>query len=155
KLAGTPTVISRLVQRLAAVAGEAHWNRARARGTKYLAWARALDRPAEAQRIEKPAPKPPRAPRPTALPVTDIDTGLRAPYPLYPNPIPKLREPAPIALPPGAADRGIVTPAALSDFTKRFATGLPADPGGALIAIGAKHFEALEDYPEARAFWWP
>src|SRR5262249_35190512 len=44
---------------------------------------------------------------------------------------------------------------ALSDFTKRFATGLSADPAGALIAIGAKHFEALEDYPEARAFWWP
>src|SRR5262249_2298877 len=33
KLAGAPTVISRLVQRLAAVAGEEHWNGARARGT--------------------------------------------------------------------------------------------------------------------------
>src|SRR5262249_58400302 len=54
-----------------------------------------------------------------------------------------------------AADRGIVIHAALSDFTKAFATGLPADPAGALIDIGAKHFEALEDYPEARAFWWP
>src|SRR5262249_4321790 len=63
KLAGAPTVISRLVQRLAAVAGEEHWNGARARGTKYLAWARALDRPAEVKRIEKPAPKPPRAAR--------------------------------------------------------------------------------------------
>src|SRR5262249_17493340 len=38
KLAGAPTVISRFVQRLAAVAGEEHWNRARARGAKYLAW---------------------------------------------------------------------------------------------------------------------
>src|SRR6266700_3599609 len=66
KLAGAPTVISRLVQRLAAVAGEEHWNRARARGAKYLAWARALDRPAEVKRIEKPAPKPPRAARPSA-----------------------------------------------------------------------------------------
>src|SRR5262249_37609116 len=43
KLAGAPTVTSRFVQRLAAVAGEEPWNRARARGAKYLAWARALD----------------------------------------------------------------------------------------------------------------
>jgi ATP-dependent helicase/nuclease subunit B len=155
KLAGAPTVISRLVQRLAAVAGEEHWNRARARGTKYLAWARALDRPAEVKRIEKPAPKPPRAARPTALSVTDIENWLRDPYTIYAKHILKLRELDPIDLPPGAADRGIVIHAALSDFTKRFATGLPADPAGALIEIGAKHFEALEDYPEARAFWWP
>jgi ATP-dependent helicase/nuclease subunit B len=155
KLAGAPTVISRFVQRLAAVAGEEHWNRARARGTKYLAWARALDRPAEVKRIDKPAPKPPRAARPSALSVTDIENWLRDPYTIYAKHILKLRELDPIDLPPGAADRGIVIHAALSDFTKAFATGLPADPAGALIDIGAKHFETLEDYPEARAFWWP
>jgi ATP-dependent helicase/nuclease subunit B len=155
KLAGAPTVISRFVQRLAAVAGEEHWSRARARGTKYLAWARALDRPAEVKRIEKPAPKPPRAARPSALSVTDIENWLRDPYTIYAKHILKLRELDPIDLPPGAADRGIVIHAALSDFTKAFATGLPADPAGALIDIGAKHFATLEDYPEARAFWWP
>jgi len=155
KLAGAPTVISRFVQRLAAVAGEEHWTLARARGTKYLAWARALDRPAEVKRIEKPAPKPPRAARPTALSVTDIENWLRDPYTIYAKHILKLRELDPIDLPPGAADRGIVIHAALSDFTKAFATGLPADPAGALIDIGAKHFATLEDYPEARAFWWP
>src|SRR6266446_256796 len=155
KLAGAPTVISRFVQRLAAVAGEEHWDRARARGTKYLAWARALDRPAEVKRIEKPAPKPPRAARPSALSVTDIENWLRDPYTIYAKHILKLRELDPIDLPPGAADRGIVIHAALSDFTKAFATGLPADPAGALIEIGAKHFATLEDYPEARAFWWP
>jgi ATP-dependent helicase/nuclease subunit B len=155
KLAGAPTVTSRFVQRLAAVAGEAHWNRARARGTKYLAWARALDRPAEVKRIEKPAPKPPRAARPSALSVTDIENWLRDPYTIYAKHILKLRELDPIDLPPGAADRGIVIHAALSDFTKAFAAALPADPAAALIDIGAKHFATLEDYPEARAFWWP
>src|SRR5215469_4300590 len=155
KLAGAPTVISRLVQRLAAVAGDEHWNRARARGTTYLAWARALDRPAEVKRIEKPAPKPPRAARSNALSVTDIENWLRDPYTIYAKHILKLRELDPIDLPPGAADRGIVIHAALSDFTKAFAAALPADPAGALIDIGAKHFATLEDYPEARAFWWP
>jgi ATP-dependent helicase/nuclease subunit B len=45
KLAGTPTVISRFVQRLAAVAGEHRWEQAREKGRTYLAWARALDHP--------------------------------------------------------------------------------------------------------------
>src|SRR6516225_4964063 len=146
KLAGTPTVTSRFVQRLAAVAGDEHWNRA---------WARTLDRPAEVKRIEKPAPKPPRAARPSALSVTDIENWLRDPYTIYAKHILKLRELDPIDLPPGAADRGIVIHGALSDFTKAFAAALPADPAAALIDIGAKHFATLEDYPEARAFWWP
>ena len=44
KIAGTPTVPSRFIQRLAAVAG-ARWQSAVARGDTYLAWARELDRP--------------------------------------------------------------------------------------------------------------
>jgi ATP-dependent helicase/nuclease subunit B len=155
KLAGTPTVTSRFVQRLAAVAGEERWNRARAHGANYLAWARALDHPAEIKRIDKPAPRPPRAARPTALSVTDIENWLRDPYTIYAKHILKLRELDPVDMPPGAADRGIVIHGALSEFTKTFAAGLPADPAAALIEIGAKHFATLEDYPEARAFWWP
>jgi ATP-dependent helicase/nuclease subunit B len=155
KLAGAPTVPSRFVQRLAAVAGEPRWEQARERGRRYLAWARALDHPAAIRRIEKPMPKPPRAARPTALSVTEIESWLRDPYTIYAKHILKLRELDPVDLAPGAADRGIVIHAALSEFTKTFAGGLPADPATALIAIGAKHFALLEDYPEARAFWWP
>jgi ATP-dependent helicase/nuclease subunit B len=148
-------VTSRFVQRLAAVAGEARWGRARANGARYVAWARALDRPADVKRIDKPEPKPPRAARPTALSVTDIENWLRDPYTIYAKHILKLRELDAVDLPPGAADRGIVIHGALSEFTKTFAAGLPADPAAALIEIGQKHFAALEDYPEARAFWWP
>jgi ATP-dependent helicase/nuclease subunit B len=155
KLAGAPTVTSRFVQRLAAVAGEARWSRARANGARYVAWARALDRPAEVKRIDKPEPRPPRAARPTALSVTDIENWLRDPYTIYAKHILKLRELDAVDLPPGAADRGIVIHGALSEFTKTFAAGLPTDPAAALIEIGQKHFAALEDYPEARAFWWP
>ena len=155
KLAGTPTVPSRFVQRLAAVAGEQRWQEVCARGARYLAWARALDRPAEVKRVDKPMPRPPRAARPTGLSVTDIENWLRDPYTIYAKHILKLRELDAVDLPPGAADRGIVIHAALSDFTKTFAAALPADPAAALIDIGRKHFATLEDYPEARAFWWP
>ena len=50
---------------------------------------------------------------------------------------------------------GTVIHGALSEFTKSFAAALPPDPAAALIEIGAKHFAALDDYPEARALWWP
>src|SRR5260370_37830054 len=43
----------------------------------------------------------------------------------------------------------------MSHLSRAFETVMPADPAGALIEIGAKHFATLEDYPEARAFWWP
>jgi ATP-dependent helicase/nuclease subunit B len=155
RLAGAPTVPSRFLQRLAAVAGEAGWDRVRANGAKYLAWARALDQPTRVKRIERPAPKPLRAARPTALSVTDIETWLRDPYSLYAKHILRLRELDPVDAPPGAADRGIVIHGALSEFTRTFEAALPDDPARALIEIGRRHFAALEDYPEARAFWWP
>jgi ATP-dependent helicase/nuclease subunit B len=155
KLAGTPTVASRFVQRLAAVAGEECWKEVRASGAKYVAWARALDRPIEVRRAPRPAPKPPRAARPAALSVTDVENWLRDPYTIYAKHILDLRELDAVDLAPGAAYRGIVIHGALSEFTKSFAAGLPRDPAGALIEIGARHFAALQDYPEARAFWWP
>ena len=155
KLAGTPTVTSRFVQRLAAVAGDERWNGARRRGERYLDWARALDRPVDVQPIRRPTPKPPREARPSALSVTDIESWLRDPYTIYAKHILKLRELDAVDLIPGAADRGIVIHGALSEFTKTFAAALPEDPEEALLAIGRKRFAALDDYPEARAFWWP
>jgi len=155
KLAGAPTVTSRFVQRLAAVAGEARWTEVRKRGQRYLDWARALDRPAQIQRIARPAPRPPREARPLALSVTDIEHWLRDPYTIFARYILDLRELDPVDLAPGAADRGIVIHGAIGEFTKQFADALPADPLAELLALGRKHFAPLVDYPEARAFWWP
>jgi ATP-dependent helicase/nuclease subunit B len=152
---GAPTVISRFVQRVAAVAGDERWSRVCRDGKQYIDWARTLDHAAEPRRIRKPAPKPPRAARPTALSVTDIESWLRDPYTIYAKYILGLRELEPVDLPPGAADRGIVIHGALSEFTRSFAAALPNDPAGALLEIGNRHFATLEDYPEARALWWP
>jgi ATP-dependent helicase/nuclease subunit B len=154
KLAGTPTVTSRFVQRLAAVAGN-RWNEVRRRGDNYLRWARAIDAPDTVRRIKKPAPRPPRAARPLTLSVTDIENWLRDPYTIYARYILDLREIDPLDLTPGASDRGILIHGALGEFTTTFASGLPDNPEAALIEIGRKHFAALDDYPEARAFWWP
>ena len=154
KIAGSPTVPSRFVQRLAAVAGE-RWKAARERGDRYLGWGRALDRPEKIAPAPQPAPKPPRAVRPKSLSVTDIENWLRDPYTIYAKYILRLAPLDPVDVSPGAAERGTIIHAAIGDFTKLHATALPADPVQDLLALGQPHFAALEDFPETRAFWWP
>src|SRR5262249_36627414 len=154
KAEGAPTVASRFLQRLATVAG-GRWPDVRKRGERYVNFARTLDRPHSLTPIPKPMPRPPRDARPLAFSVTDIEHWLRDPYPIYARYILGLRELDAIDLEPGAADRGSIIHGALSEFTKTFAAALPDDPVHELLAIGREHFQATEDFPEARAFWWP
>jgi ATP-dependent helicase/nuclease subunit B len=155
KVGGAPTVASRFLQRLAAVAGAPAWSDARARGQCYLQWGRALDTPDAITRIAAPAPRPPREARPQQLSVTDIEDWLRDPYTIYAKHVLKLAPLDAIDTPPGAADRGTAIHNAIGDFTEAFKDALPADPLGELIALGRKYFAPLEDFPEAKAFWWP
>jgi ATP-dependent helicase/nuclease subunit B len=154
KIAGAPTVPSRFLQRLAAVAGE-RWKETRARGDAYLAWARELDRPEKVAPEPQPAPKPPAAVRPKRLSVTDIENWLRDPYTIYAKYILRLAPLDPVDMSPGAAERGTMIHAAIGEFTQNFADGLPPDPAQEIIERGRPHFATLEDFPEARAFWWP
>jgi ATP-dependent helicase/nuclease subunit B len=155
KLAGAPTLWSRFVQRVAAVAGAARWHETIARGNRFLGLARELDRPPRVEKIAAPAPRPPAAARPMSLGVTDIEHWLRDPYTIYAKYVLRLAPLEAVDTPPGYADRGTVIHGSIGDFTTAFADGLPADPYGALIGIGKKHFAPLGDYPEALAFWWP
>jgi ATP-dependent helicase/nuclease subunit B len=155
KLGGAPTVASRFVQRLAAVAGP-RWQTALQHGEKYLTWARELDRPNAAPRpTPRPVPRPPTAARPMRLSVTEIEHWLRDPYTIYAKHILRLFPLDPIDTAPGAADRGTVIHGAIGDFTLAHARVLPDDVLGELLALGAQHFAPLEEFPEARAFWWP
>ncbi len=154
KVAGAPTVPSRFIQRLAAVAGR-RWKAAVARGEKYLSWARELDRPEQVTPAPAPAPKPPRAARPKKLSVTEIEHWLRDPYTIYAKHILRLKPLDTVDAIPGAAERGTFIHAAIGEFTQRFAQELPPDPVAELIALGRKHFAELQEFPEARAFWWP
>jgi ATP-dependent helicase/nuclease subunit B len=155
KVGGAPTLWSRFVQRLAAVAGEADWDAARHRGARYLALAHELDRPHRLEKIQAPAPRPPLAARPSGLSVTEIEHWLRDPYTIYAKHVLRLLPLDAVDTPPGYADRGTVIHESIGEFTTTYRDGLPADPVGELIRIGRKHFAPLDDYPEARAFWWP
>lgn len=156
KLAGAPTVPSRFIQRLAAVAGEGRWEAALKRGGTYLCWARALDHPAVAPKpAPRPEPRPPRDARPTSLSVTEIETWLRDPYSIYARHVLRLQPLDAIDTPPGARDRGTVIHGAIGTFTTLFKDALPADPVAELIKLGEQEFAALVDFSEAKAFWWP
>jgi ATP-dependent helicase/nuclease subunit B len=154
KIGGAPSMPSRFIQRLAAVSG-ARWDEVVRRGERYLTWARELDRPERVAAAAQPAPKPPRAARPKTLSVTEIEDWLRDPYTIYAKHILRLRPLDPVDTEPGAAERGNIIHAAIGEFTAKFARALPADPASELIALGAPHFAALQDFPETRAFWWP
>ncbi len=155
KLAGAPTVTSRFVQRIAALAGKERWKEVLARGNRTLDLARALDAPASVKAAERPAPTPPVAARPSRLSVTAIEDWLRDPYTVYAKYILRLYPLDAVDTLPGARDRGTVIHGAIGDFTVQFADGFPADPQRKLLELGEKRFAPLIDYPEAQAFWWP
>lgn len=154
KLAGAPTVASRFVQRLAAVAGD-RWKDVLRRGETYVAWARDLDRTERVKPAPRPRPRPPLDARPQQLSVTEIEHWLRDPYTIYAKHVLRLRPLDAVDTPPGARDRGTVIHGAIGNFTKAYARELPPDPLAALLALGETQFAPLRDFPEARAFWWP
>lgn len=155
KLGGAPTVASRFMQRLAAVAGEPRWNAALERGSRYTALARLLDEAGTAKPMPRPEPRPPLAARPRRLSVTEIEDLLRDPYTIYAKHVLRLQPLDAIDTPPGAADRGTLIHDSIGEFANTFPDKLPDDPAAALREIGARRFQPLADFPEARAFWWP
>lgn len=154
KQGGAPTVSSRFLQRLAAVAGAERWKEALARGARYTDYARALDHPEKISPVARPQPAPPPEARPSRLSVTDIENWLRDPYTIYAKHVLRLFPLEAVDTPPGAADRGTFIHDAIGEFTKAFADALPGDVARELVTLGKKHFAPLEDYEEARAFWW-
>lgn len=154
--AGAPTVASRFLQRLKAVAGSAGREAMAAEGARHLARARRLDSPgAPPVAAPRPAPKPPVADRPRALSVTEIETLIRDPYAVYARRVLNLKPLDPVAADPGAADRGNIVHAALADFLDKHRGPFDDAAVAALIEAGRRAFAAVDDYPEVTALWWP
>lgn len=158
KRGGDPTVASRFLQRLEAVAGQDAWAATRARGARLLALARLLDAAGPATAATRPAPIPPPAAVPRSLSVTEIETLVRDPYAIYARHVLGLDPLDPIGATPDAAVRGTLIHAILGRFAREAVDGLPEDPLARLIAIGREEFAAapeLAGRPDVEAFWWP
>lgn len=160
KRAGKPTVASRLLLRLEAVAGEA-LSACRARGTFYSEAARLLDEAQAPNAPPLPAKiKPPRlyvdpALVPRDYRITEIETLIRDPFEIFARRILALDRLAPLATPPNAADRGTFIHDVIGRFAKAHPRQWPPDARAQLLQEGEHFFAAYAAYPEVAAFWRP
>jgi ATP-dependent helicase/nuclease subunit B len=151
---GAPGVPSRFVQRLAAVVGEKHFEKIRARGAIMLKISRKLDEASAKESIARPAPSPPFAARPRKLSVTDIEKLLRDPYAIYAQHILQLEPFEPLDKVFDSRQRGLVIHETLSEFAKSVSAG--EKPGEALLEnIARQRFAPFLDDAEVKAYWWP
>ncbi len=154
RVEGTPTVASRWLSRLAALAEGAGLGDLFA-AEQWLDWAAMLDRPQAPVIIAPPEPRPPLEARPRRLSVTRVETWMRDPYGLYAESILGLKALDPIDADPGAAEKGSLVHRALELFLERHRDRLPADPEAALIEVGEEVFRPIRATPGLWAFWWP
>ena len=159
---GAPTVPSRWLARLDALFGyepgsskppPEYIQRGR---RSLLAWAEALDMPADYKPWPRPQPRPPVEARPTRLSVSRVEQWRRDPYGLYARNILGLRLLDPLEEELGAADRGSALHEALDEFLKTYRSGhLPPDALQRFEALGEHHLSEILAAPAERAFWWP
>ena len=153
---GAPTVASRFLQRIAAVAGDAAYAAAKARGARYLALAQALDRPAAYRPTRRPEPKPPLALRPAQLSVTRVETLRRDPYAIFAERILELEPLASVGPEIGPREIGDLWHAALQAYGEAYIDAAsPAEARARLLSLAAASFAAPLADPSFRALRWP
>lgn len=157
KRGGSPAAPSRFLQRMSALAGENPWAQCRARGARYLHWAKIIDQPgAPSKSIEEPRPCPVVALRPDRFSVTEIETWRRDPYSIYAKKILRLQPMEDIDPEEGAAEIGTMLHQALADFLTRHAHGpLPAKSADILTEYARERLAPLLTQPDFRFFRWP
>jgi ATP-dependent helicase/nuclease subunit B len=103
---------------------------------------------------ERPAPRPPRAARPSSLSATQIERWMKDPYGIFVSTILKIRPLRPIDAKLGPADYGQMVHAALENFVERHPSTLPSNALQELLKFGRTAFAAVRLRPEFFAFWW-
>lgn len=155
KRGGAPTVPSRFLQRLQALAGDVYAE-CQARGDRLLEYARRLDRPETVAPTPRPRPRPPLALRPTSLGVTAVEKLRRDPYEIFAQRILGLSPLEDLGAEPGAREAGTQLHAVLGEFVARWAGApLPADAHRELCALARARLAILLENPDYRAFQWP
>ncbi len=154
KRGGSPTVPSRFVTRIEALAGDA-FAACKARGAEKLAIAAALDAPETSAPCKRPEPRPPIELRPKRLSVTRVETLRRDPYAIYAEQILRLKPLPPLGPEEGAREMGMALHAALAEFAQQFPSGdLPENARDRLLALAREKLDSLLCDPAFEAFDW-
>ena len=151
KRGGTPTVMSRWLQRLLALIGKDHAKALEQRGRNYLNHAASLDKPLSVSppSVERPNPKPPVETRPTSLSVTKIEVWVRDPYAIYADRILQLKPIDPLGHMPGFAERGTIIHEALDRFNQDWDGKVSEEALQRFLEIGRELFmEEMADFPD-------
>jgi ATP-dependent helicase/nuclease subunit B len=150
-----PTVPSRFLQRIAALAGD-DLAAPRARGAALASLARRLDHGPRAAPLSPPRPRPPLALRPNRLSVTRIETLIRDPYAIHAERILKLVALGGLDEGPGLSDQGTAIHAAISAFAREFPTGpLPPEARNRLVELADAALAAHQGDPSWQTFGRP
>ncbi len=151
-----PTVVSRWLQRLLALAGPQRARALRAApNNRWLSWARQMDRRRRAQTIPVPDPKPCLEARPRRLSVSRIETLIHDPYAIYAQKILRLEPLEGFGQTPDAAMKGERIHDALARFAARWDKAFDGQAHAALLETGAEVFADLRAFPQVYGFWWP
>ena len=149
----SPSLPSRLLQRLEAFAGAALAGDWRQRGNHWLGLARRLDAVDTVTSAPRPAPNPPAELRPRKLSVTEIETLMRSPYDVYAKHVLHLRPLDGLGQSADARDRGNAVHDIFSDFVLR--KHAVTDPAALdiLMAIAQEKFAGFDAIAERRDIW--
>jgi ATP-dependent helicase/nuclease subunit B len=154
KRGGTPTVASRWLQRLFALAGEEAEHHVRTRGAVYVDLARDLDRPAgNPDPVKRPAPTPPVDRRPRGLSITEIEKLVRDPYEIYARHVLGLEPLDPLGLAPDYALKGTLIHDAIGRFGGTWSGPYDAEALDRLLALGTESLAEIADFPDTHAIW--
>jgi ATP-dependent helicase/nuclease subunit B len=155
KRGGAPTIPSRFLQRLEALAG-GEIALCRERGARLIDLARRIDSPAAPKKIPRPVPRPPIELRPQKLSVTRIEALRRDPYSIYAESVLRLKPLERLNFEPGARERGTHIHKALEEFTRAHRVGaLPREAREKLLALLREKLTDFDHDADFQAFDWP
>lgn len=149
----SPSLPSRLLQRLEAFAGAKLAGDWRQRGAHWLELARRVDAVAAVASAPRPAPNPPADIRPRQLSVTEIETLMRSPYDIYAKHVLHLRPIDALGASSDARDRGNAVHDIFSDFVLGGNAVSDPDALDILKTIAAQKFAGFESIAERRDIW--
>jgi ATP-dependent helicase/nuclease subunit B len=155
KRSGAPTVPSRFLQRIRAVAGESLFSSLLKRGADLISYAREIDKSNIIEPLRQPRPVPNSALLPRKLSITEIETLRRDPYSIYAKHVLKLDALDPIGKKIGPSDLGTMFHEAFARFAENWPIAQPENPLEKLLVIGKDAFVSVADQLRFQVFWWP
>jgi len=149
---GSPTVASRFITRLAALADDA-FAACKQRGDAALGVANALDTPRRTISCARPEPTPPLELRPQKLSVTRVEMLRRDPYSIYAEYVLRLAPLPPLGSESGARAVGVALHAALASFADSAVTDATARE--TLLGLAQENLARFFGEPAFCVFDWP